>query len=152
VSLDIQGVLDAIVSHALTLGVFESVNGHEPRSAPGNGLTGAVWVDAIQPVPSGSGLNVTTCKLTVNFRIYTSFVSEPQDLIDPQMIQATDLLFTAYSGDFEFGGLIKNVDLLGEYGAPLSARAGYLNQDGTIYRIMEIVLPLVINNVWAQSP
>jgi hypothetical protein len=44
------------------------------------------------------------------------------------------------------------VDLLGQFGTPLSAQAGYVNQDGRLFRIMTITLPLVVNDVWGQAP
>jgi len=33
---------------------------------------------------------------------------------------------------------------------PLSALAGYLNQDGKLYRVMTVTLPIIINDIWAQ--
>lgn len=145
-------LVDAAVSHAQALGVFERVNAHEPKNAPGNGLSAAVWAQSLWPVPRGSGLASTTARLVLNVRIYSNMVAEPQDMIDPNVISAVDLLMNAYSGDFELGGNVRNVDLLGQAGVPLSAEAGYLNQDGRIYRVMTITLPLIINDVWSQVP
>src|SRR6266536_37862 len=151
-SLDLQGIVDTITSHAAKTGLFDAVNGHEPKSAPGDGITAAVWVDSIDPIPEASGLAATAGRVTVNVRIYTSFLQEPEDLIDPNMVQAVDLLLGAYSVDFDLGAKIRNVDLLGQSGPALSAKAGYLNQDGKLFRVMTITLPLIINDVWVQSP
>jgi hypothetical protein len=79
-------------------------------------------------------------------------VQEPQDAIDPGVAAAVDALMAAYSGDFEFGSNVRNVDLLGSAGVPLAAEAGYLNVSGTMYRVMTITLPLIINDLWSQSP
>ena len=38
-AVDIDSVLNAIVSHALTTGYFDQVNQHEPKNRPGAGLT-----------------------------------------------------------------------------------------------------------------
>jgi hypothetical protein len=151
VSLDTTGIMNAAVSHALALGHFERVNGHEPASAPGSGLTGAVWVQEIGPVPSGSGLRATTARLVLNVRIYTSMLQEPADAIDPNMLTAVDALMSAYSGDFDLGGLVRNVDLLGQTGASLSGQAGYISQDNVLYRVFTITLPMIINDVWTQE-
>ncbi|KKL71856.1 hypothetical protein LCGC14_2090690, partial [marine sediment metagenome] len=43
------------------------------------------------------------------------------------------------------------VDLLGMAGEPLRARAGYITQDKTLYRVMDITLPLLIANAWVQA-
>jgi len=150
-AINATGILDSILSHALASGLFERVNGHEPKSAPGNGLSAAVWLDSIGPVVS-SGLAATSARLAVNVRLYTAMLADPQDAIDPNLIAAVDTLMTACSGDFDLGGNVRNVDLLGQAGTPLSAQAGYLNQDGKLFRVMTILLPLIVNDVWEQVP
>ncbi len=150
--LDAVGILAVVESHALASGRFGSVNGHEPRSAPGSGLTAAVWAQSIEPVPAGSGLAQTSIRLALNVRIYTPMTAQPPDAIDPAVVAATDALMAAYSGDFTLGATVRNVDLLGQHGAPLRADAGYLNQDGTLLRVMTITLPLICNDVWEQAP
>ena len=150
-SVDLAPLVDAAVSHALTTGLFEKVNGHEPKSAPGSGLTAAVWAQSIGPVQS-SGLSSSSGRVELNVRIYTNMLSEPQDAIDPRMIAATSTLLSQYSGDFDLGVTgVRNVDLLGLAGVPLSAQAGYLNQDGKLYRVMTLTLPVIVNDVWDQA-
>lgn len=151
-TINIAGILDAVVSHALTLGLFERVNAYEATSPPGHGLTAAVWVQDVTPVPARSGLASTSIRAAFTVRIYTSMLQDPPDAIDPAMVQATDALMGAYSGDFTLGGVVANVDLLGAHGAPLRAQAGYVNMDGALYRIIDITLPMVINDVWEQAP
>lgn len=147
--MDISGILDKIVSHAMASGLFERVNQHEPKSAPGNGLSCAVWVDSIAPVRS-SGLSATSGRLAIQVRIYTSMLAEPPDAIDPALTSAVDVLMTAYSADFELGGTVRCVDLLGMAGEPLSAKAGYLSQDKKLFRVMTILVPLIVNDLWNQ--
>lgn len=149
-ALDIRTILDAVESHALASGFFQAVNGHEPKSAPQNGLTCAVWVEQIGPARGGSGLASTSTRLALFVRLYTPMLSEPEDAIDPDLMTALDALLAAYSGDFELGGLIRQVDLLGTYGDPLGARAGYLTTSGAEYRVMTITLPLIVNDLWEQ--
>ena len=115
-ALDTKPIIDAVVSHALTSGHFERVNAHEPTSAPGTGLSAAVWVDATEPARGTSGLRATTARLTLNVRLYTSMLAEPADAIDPRLMAAHDALMTAYSADFTLGDLVRCVDLLGQSG------------------------------------
>jgi hypothetical protein len=145
-----QSVTDAAQSHALASGWFDAVNGHEPKSAPGNGLTAAVWVDQVMPYPAGSGLAATSVIVVLNVRVYTRFIAEPADAIDPSLMAAVGALFAAYHGDFDLGGVIEAVDLLGMAGRPLSAVAGYLNQDAKIFRVMTITLPCIVSDLWDQ--
>lgn len=151
-TIAIESILDQVVSHAMTTGLFERVNTHEPKNAPGSGLSAAIWVDSIGPVPQGSGLMSTTGRVALHIRLFANMLQEPQDAIDPNMIKAVDVLMGRYSGDFELGSSVRNVDLLGQAGAPLSAQAGYINQDGKLYRVMTILLPVIVNDLWDQVP
>ncbi|NUP18436.1 MAG: hypothetical protein HOZ81_20595 [Streptomyces sp.] len=148
-AVDIDGVLDAIVSHAAATGYFERVNQHEPMNRPGYGITAAVWIDHVRPVTS-SGLDSVSAVLVFNVRLYTSTLQEPQDAIDPEMVRALDTLFAAYVGDFTLGGLVRAVDVFGADGPALDAQAGYLKQDETLYRVITITLPLVVNDLWSE--
>lgn len=148
-TISVQAITDAVESAALRLGVFDRVNMHEPKSAPGKGITVAVWTQSLLPIRA-SGLNSTSVRLELNVRLYQSMLSEPQDAIDPAMLQALDSFMGAVSGDFTLGGLIRSVDLMGAYGTALSANAGYVQQDQRIFRVFTVVLPLIINDSWEQ--
>lgn len=149
-ALDIRTILDAVESHALASGYFAQVNGHEPKSPPVSGITCAVWVEQIGPARGSSGLTSTSARLALFVRLYSSMVQQPADAIDPDLMTALDTLMAAYSGDFTLGGLIRHVDLLGAYGDPLGARAGYLAEAGAEYRVFTITLPLIVSNLWEQ--
>ena len=69
-----------VQSAALTLGIFDSVNTHEPLSAPGNGVHAAVWVDSIVPVGRASGLSATSGVVTLMFRCYSSAIQKERAL------------------------------------------------------------------------
>ena len=151
-SMNVVAIRQTLISHALSSGMFAQVSGHEPKSGPSNGLYGALWVDEIGPAPARSGLVSTSTRLAFNFRVGTNMIAEPQDDIDVDVLVAVCFLMGAYSGDFMLGEEVANVDLLGAHGTPLSARAGYLNQDGRLYRVMVISIPLIVNDVFDQVP
>lgn len=149
----INAIFDQVVSYSLASGYFESVNQHEPKSAPGNGITSAVWIQRIRPW--GSGLVATSGVLTLQQRIYTSFLQQPFDAIDPQVAAAATALFGAYSADFDFESIesvvdIRCIDLLGMSGESLNAQAGYINIDNKIYRTMDVMIPIIVNDMWTQ--
>lgn len=150
-ALDIDSLLDSVVSHAMASGRFERVNQFEPDNAPGHGLACGVWVDRITALRT-SGLNSVTTLVVFNVRIYGSMQSDPPDAIDPNMVKAADALGAAYSGDFTLGGLVRSIDLLGAHGEPFDVRAGYLSMDGTRFRVMTITLPTVVNDLWTEAP
>ncbi|MEI5100298.1 hypothetical protein RB200_19445 [Streptomyces sp. PmtG] len=151
-SLDLLTYRNVAISHAMATGLFGNVLAHEPVSAPGSGLTAAFWVRRIAPVAGASGLQATTGRLELMARLLIPADTEPQDDVDTALTGATDALLAAYSGDFEFGGSVRSVDLLGAHGTGLSAELGYLNfQGGTTYRVATLTIPLIINDVWGQA-
>jgi hypothetical protein len=152
----VSGVIDIfnrVVSHAAATGLFDAVNSHEPKSAPGNGITAAVWVQNLKPAPGKSGLAATSGYLEFRVRLYTNMLQQPEDAIDPNMLLAAVTLMGAYSGDFQLSESVKNVDLLGSDGPGLSLVAGYVRlggQGNQLQRVMDITMPVIINDLWAQ--
>lgn len=146
----IDPIFDAVVSDAQASGYFNRVNKHEPKRAPGYGITAAVWVQSISPLPAASGLDATTGRVLFMLRMFTRMLQEPQDMIDPMMMRAASNLMRRYHDDFDFAGTIRNVDLLGMFGEPLGCIAGYVEQDKQMYRVMDILIPCIVNDIWPQ--
>lgn len=147
-------ILDTLVSHAMSLGLFERVNGHEPVNPPSTGLTCAIWADIVDIPLAGSGLASSDARVIFKVRIFTSMLQEPLDAIDPVMLDAIDVLWTAYIGDFTLGGSVRLVDIRGQAGVRLTAQAGYLDvpDGGPRMRVMTITLPVIINEAWMEAP
>lgn len=151
-ALDVNGILAAVQSHASETGLFEDVVTVEPKSAPGDGLYAAIWVDNLAPVAAGSGLNAVSTALTLTVRIMKRMLSQPYGQIDPEILTAADTLLRAYAGAFTLDGKVRNVDLFGMYGSRMEGQAGYLSLDKAMFRIFEITLPLTISDLWAEVP
>ena len=146
----VDGLFNKVVSYVQATGLFDRVNQFEPKSAPGSGLSAAVWVQSIDPVNS-SGLAATSGRVLLNVRVYTNMLSEPPDAIDPGVLTAVTTLMGTFSGDLSLGSTVRNIDLLGETGESLSAKAGYVTIDTVLYRIMELSVPVLINDMFAQA-
>jgi hypothetical protein len=151
--LDVDAIVDQLASHAAASGVIDGpVNGHEPLSPPGNGVTCAVWFNTTKPAPGRSGLNATTIVVSCTVRLYKPLNSQPQDAIDPALTGAMKLLMNAYSGNFTLGGTVAEIDLLGQFGTPMWSQSAYQDIDGTKYRVISIFVAVVVNDVWQQVP
>ncbi len=153
----VEQILGRVQDHALVLGHFESVNGHEPKRAPQTGgLTAAVWLDRITGVPS-SGLDSTSSRVTVQGRIYGSMLAEPQDEIDPGMSRALTAWFGALVGDLQLRGpagaeaVVRTIDVRGIHGVPLDAVAGYVEQDKKLFRVYTITIPCIVNDLFPEA-
>jgi hypothetical protein len=149
-ALDIGGVLDNLVSHAMQTGLFETVNEFKVDEPGPGGITLGIWSDDITPLKS-SGLAATSVRITFKVRLFSSTEAAPESYLERAMVDAASALLTAYSGDFDLGGEARNIDLLGSAGEPLSANAHYMNLSGVIYRVMDITVPVLLNDVWDQT-
>lgn len=152
-------LIHATASHAAATGHFDQVQQGEFTGAPGNGLACAVWVDSADPVTSG--LASTSMRIVLAVRIYHNAFTETPDVIDPAAVDAVDTLLAEYIGDFTLGGVLRMVDIRGAHGVPLRVEAGYVtigagaNSGGTsgrTYRVMTIMLPLIINDLYTEAP
>lgn len=148
-----QELVDALVSHAQMLGVFELVNSVEPKSPPSPGLTCSVWVQGITPVAEVSGLAATAALFRFSVRLYTSMLQEQSEHIDPRLMDACDKLMQSYTSEFRLAGLVTSIDLLGAHGqGGLEAEAGYVQiGGGALYRILTINVPCLIADYWTQE-
>jgi len=151
--MDVLAVISALESHAAGSGQIERVNAHEVVSQPGSGISAAIWPQRLTPATGKSGLASTSIRVEFTVRLMSSALQQPQDGIDPAMIDAAATLMTAYSGDFTLGGLVRDVDLLGHSGTPLSWNAGYLKlTDGGTSRVIDLTVPLILNDQFDQAP
>lgn len=150
----VGALYDALVTHAMSLGIFDSVGDHEPANPPGTGLTAAVLLGPIAPARSASGLISTSARLEFSIRIYSPRMQTPRSSVDRALLVATATVLAALSGDFELTNvpddLVRLVDLLGAYGDPLEANPGWITEGGSPYRIQEITVPLILNDVFPQ--
>ena len=152
-ALDLLTYRSAVMSHAQALGLFGNVLGHEPVSAPPSGLTCAVWVSRVAPVPAGSGVAAGTGRLELMARVFMPADTDPEDSVDIAVTDAVDQMLSALFADFTLGDTIRNVDLLGAHGTALSAVFAYTGfGGGTTYRIATLTIPLIINDLWTEAP
>jgi hypothetical protein len=128
------------------------VFGHEPKAAPSVlGVSCGVWINDLRTT-QGSGLNSVSMRLELVMRVFRSMLTEPQDNIEPEVLDATDALFLSIVGKFQLGlSSTRYVDILGSDGEPLRAQPGYLDQDGKKFRVMEIFVPIVLNDVYTYA-
>lgn len=145
-----RDVRDAVCSLAAQSGYFDQVAAHEPKNAPGKGLSLAVFGAAFEPIPS-SGLRSTSVRFVMTAQLRCSMTREPQDDIDLDMVEAADYLCSAISGDFDLGAGVRAVDLLGQHGPGMGATFGYVTHDGHMYRVLDIAVPCLINDVFTQG-
>ncbi len=55
------------------------------------------------------------------------------------------------TGDLRLDATVRMIDLLGAHGDGLEAIAGYTKIQDQVYRVMELTIPLIVNDIWTQS-
>lgn len=153
--IGIAGLISAITSYASASGVFDSVNGHEPRSAPGSGVACSVFVDEVRPTQS-SGLASTSARVMLQARIQASGINLDADYVEVAIVDAADTLMTALVADFDLSGpsgtaVARSIDVRGMDGEGIIMRAGFVVQDSKQYRVLDIMIPIIVNDVWAEA-
>ena len=147
----IVALLEAVKGVAQGLGVFQRAHRHEPKNAPGLHLSFALWVHMIEPLPAASGLASVSGLVTLMARIYNPFTQKPEDDIDPSVLDAAGQFIGALAGGLTLGGTVRNIDVMGQFGQKLAGQAGYLDQDGTKFRVIEVTIPVVMNDLWTEA-
>ncbi|MFF5008039.1 hypothetical protein ACFY3G_35060 [Streptomyces phaeochromogenes] len=151
-ALNSSAILDAVATHAVSLGHFQNVTLHEPRAVTGNEISACVLVENITPIRS-SGAATTSIRLELSVGIYTTtLIDADTDGIDAVLGEAADALMRMYAGDFTLGGLVRQVDVFGAHGRPLGAKAGnYVRPDDSPpLRVFRVRLPLIVDDVYEQ--
>lgn len=153
--LQLTALMAELRSHAERLGVIEKTTGHEPKNAPGRGVRGAFWAVGFKAATGmHSGLASTSVVVIVNCRLSVPMSHQSADDIDPMIMAAADQLCGAYVEDFTLSGLanVRAIDVRAMAGVPLSCDFGYLEIDKIMFRVATIVLPVIYNDVWTESP
>lgn len=155
-TLDAEAMQQALASHAMKLGQFDSQVGmHEPRMRPTSDLHAALWLNGITPIRA-SGLSTVSARVEWLFRMYTNGEQEPQDEIDAKVLTATDRFMSSLCSDFDLDdhltdGLVRMIDVLGAHGQGLNAAAGWARWSDGMSRVVTITIPVICNDVWSEA-
>jgi hypothetical protein len=150
VSFDVAAVnalFSSLESHAMSLGIFRRVDTHEPENAPGDGLSCSIVLGPIAAGGSYSGLSSVSGTITFLVWVWNPMMQKPLDGVDPAVLTAVSTLLGEYSGNFTLGGTVRDIDLLSLRSDPV-----YVEQEGKQFRVEQISLPIVINDLWVMSP
>jgi hypothetical protein len=150
--IDCKGILDALSTFAMNSGYFELVINHEPRSTPQleDQFVLSLTSGSLMPVQA-SGLNSISYRWQIDGRIYANADSEPADSIDPALVTAATSFLTSLAGGFSLGERLRMIDFYGAHGEQLTAQPGYYTYGDETFRTMDIVIPLILNDVMPLS-
>ena len=146
----IKALYTQITSPFKQIGAFKSVVPYDPKAAPTALPAVAIWWAGIGPARGVSGLDATSARVEFQARIYTDFTKPVTD--ETELMALVSLFMGVFTGGFTLDGQAMEVDLLGAYGEPLSAQAGYVDHDDHKYRVALCVIPVIADGLWVQVP
>ncbi len=139
-------LFEAIQSYAQALNIFQATETHDPWNAPGNRLFCSITLGPVRPVAVASGLASVSGQVTLLVRVWSGAEQKPLGNIDPEVLSAVCSLMGAFAGGFTLGGTVRDVDLFA-----MSAVPAYVDFEGKPFRVAEISLPLLINDMFAEE-
>jgi hypothetical protein len=150
-ALDLPAILDAVESHALASGYVQRFTAAEPSDAPGRGVSAATMLTRVTSLAGRSGLSASAARVELGVRLYVPSATRQPEAVEAVIVAAVDALLRSFSADFDLGGA-RFVDLLGAHGAPLESVAGWTRMGDQLYRVHTITLPIIVDDLWGQSP
>jgi hypothetical protein len=144
-----QALFDALQSGAQQLGIFPAgVDTHEPVSPPGNRLYCSIVLGPLRASAAASGMISTSGQVTFMIRIWSKALQRPLDKIDPELLAASAAMMGWLNSEFTLGETVRNISLFDMTAVP----AWIEFEGGDQFRASEITVPIVINDMWAQTP
>jgi hypothetical protein len=144
VAFDIENTLKQVQSYVDSGGYFKSSQIGEPKNPPTQALHAAVFMGEVSQIMVFAG-GETRERHTVTVRVYDNAFAEPAEDVELEMARAVNALVNDIVGDADLGATIMSVDVAGMHGAPLSVRWGHVDVGGTMFRIADITLPLIVD-------
>tara|TARA_Y100000310_G_scaffold344496_1_gene457567 strand:+ start:1473 stop:1925 length:453 start_codon:yes stop_codon:yes gene_type:complete len=143
-AFSIRATLQAMQSFLSAGGYSGAAVIGEPKSPPTERLTASIFMASM----SVAELTLTKTRElhVVTVRLYINMMMEPTEDIEGEMADAIQLFGEQLLGDFDLGATIQNIDAGGIFGTALSATWGFLDLGGTMYRIADITVPLIVND------
>lgn len=141
---NVKSTLEKVQSYLQASGHVVRAQISEPKQPPGERIMAAVYMGTV----SVAQLTLqTTIELhVVRVRLYMNMLREAGDEIEFGLAQALSEISADLLGDYDLGATVRNVDVGGIYGTPLSATWGYVDVGGTMYRVVDITLPLIVDD------
>ncbi len=73
-------------------------------------------------------------------------LNEPEDQIEYQLAEALSEISSDLIGEYDLGATIRNIDVGGIYGQSLTSEWGYLDVGGVMFRVVDITVPLIVDD------
>tara|TARA_Y100000310_G_scaffold50965_1_gene47025 strand:- start:2057 stop:2512 length:456 start_codon:yes stop_codon:yes gene_type:complete len=149
-AFNLTATLNALLTHLAGAGHFEQVQIGEPKSPPSTtGLTGAIFIANLvtNDITFQLGIEVHT----VTIRCYLNMMHEPHKDIELKLAGAISKIITDLLGDWNLSTAIKHIDSGAEFSSGIDVGFSYLDVGGTMFRVADITVPMVVDSAVALT-
>ena len=153
-AFNIKATHDAISSHIARTGYVNDVRIGEPVSPP----------DAIEKMHAAiymASAGVVSLTLSTTIEVHSVVVrlyrraafgqGDDAGQVEAEMALAVSQVTSNLVGEFDLGSTMRNIDIAGQYGQSLSATWGYITIGNTVFRTVDLTVPLVVDESATQA-
>lgn len=142
---DIRSELQLVSSALLIL------DSSPPANIPVNRDVCSFWPEYVEAYPEGSGLATTAMKANIIVRLWKNkAVLSLNDPVDALLLALADSILSQFHGDLVNTSHDWYVDVEGETGKSMGFKTGFVKLSGAIYRVIDVDIPIVINDFYTQ--
>lgn len=144
-AFDVKSTLDWIENYVKRTNYFQQVQVGEYKQPPSATMAVGIWMSstAVARLFADGGtdeLHVLT------MRVYRNMLQEPAGLIEKEMAKAVSRLLSDMLADADLNGTVMTIDAGGINGTVLRSDWGYVDVSGTMFRSVDIALPLIVHD------
>lgn len=147
----IKDTLRVIESKVKATGQVAMAQVGEPKAPPSTLPAVAIFMDSVRiykmTVDGGTGE-----VYTVNLRVYADMLKEPQEWNEYGLAEVAENLVNKLLTDADLNSKVMTIDAAGIAGEGVGLRWGYLDVSGKMHRIVDITLPLLVNDSVTVAP
>jgi len=153
-AFNIKATLDAIASHIARTGYVAEVRVGEPSSPPDaiDKLHAAIYMASANVVDLTLATTIEQHVVTVRLYRRAAFgQGDDAGAVEAEMAVAVAQITSNLVGEFDLGATMRNIDLAGQYGQSLNATFGYVSLGTTMFRTVDITVPLIVDGSGTQA-
>lgn len=153
-AFNIKSTLSAIASHISRSGYASDVQIGEPVSPPeiNDKVFAAIFMNAASVVELTLGTTIELHTVTVRLMKRAAFAQgDDASAVEEELALVVSQVSSNLIGEFDLGGTIRAIDVGGQYGTGVSAAWGYTNISSVIFRVVDITVPLIVDDSATQA-
>lgn len=156
-TFDVTGSMKALSSFLRAANLMGDIRISEPKSPPvaptrgGSSVAASVFMDDAEVVERTIDGETTERHLAI-VRLTSGFIDEPTGDAETDLAEKLNQIMKAIGADADLGERIRVVDFGGIYGRPVRARWGYINIGGTMFRSVDLEIPMIVDGNVTQDP